>query len=198
MPLHRIISQWSGLFLLSHALSFFFFFSPSLQNESWIQPSLPGGERRAGGLADQSWASEADTQTEGAFCCSALIAVQDNFPFGPKKIKRWRVREQISSASSVFFLLVMVNAQSQLIKVTVVLVCGSVTAPTMMSSGTTTGLLFPAWPAPCQPPDSSRLAFSPLFPGPLLLFPLTFHFSSPRGPTENTAQIRASEPQSQP
>ncbi|TWW77204.1 hypothetical protein D4764_12G0005940 [Takifugu flavidus] len=39
------------------------------------------------------------------------------------------------------------------------------------------GLLFPAWAAPCQPPDSS---------------------SSPRGPTENTAQIPASEPQSQP
>lgn len=66
--LHRIISQWSWLFLLSHALSPSFFFS-SLQNESWIQPSLPEGEWRAGEWADQSRASDADTQTNRAFCC---------------------------------------------------------------------------------------------------------------------------------
>lgn len=117
MPLHRIISQWSGLFLLSHALYFFFFSSPSLENESWIQPSLPGGGRQAGGPADQSRASEADAQTEGAFCCSALLDVQDNFPFGPKKKTRRRVREHACWASLVLSLPVMVEAQ---------FVCGSV------------------------------------------------------------------------
>lgn len=74
------------------SLLFFFFFS-SLQNESWIQPSIPEGERRAGEWADQSWASEADTQTEEAFCCAALIELEDNFPFGLKKIKRWEREE---------------------------------------------------------------------------------------------------------
>lgn len=42
------------------------------------------------------------------------------FTFGPKKMKRRCAREQISSPSSVFVFLVVVNAASRLFKVTVV------------------------------------------------------------------------------
>lgn len=95
-PLHRIISQWSWLFLLSHAL-FPFFFLPSLQNESWIQPSLPGGERRAGEWADQSWASEANTQTKDAFCCRRKLP-----HLAWRRYKDWARGDRIAGVTCAF------------------------------------------------------------------------------------------------
>lgn len=143
--------------------------------------------------------------------CAALIKLEDNYRFGLKKIRRWSVRRQnkwLHLCLSVFSLTrymksplpssLLCRLSNQTGQCVFIWVGGRVSAPFIMSSGTMTALLFPAWPTLSQPPDSSRLAFSPLSPGPPLLSPPAFLSSSPRGPTENTAQIQASEPQSQP
>lgn len=94
--LRRIISQWFWLF--SHMCSLLFLFFPSLQNESWIQSPAPGGKRRAGEWADQSWASEADG---GCLLLRvALIKLEDNHQFALKKIKRLSTGRHKQSTSA--------------------------------------------------------------------------------------------------
>lgn len=57
---------------------------------------------------------------------------------------------------------------------------GRISVPFIISTGTMAALLFPAWPTLSQPPDSSRLALSPLSPLALLFSPL--QLSSPALP----------------
>lgn len=115
MPLHRIISQWSGLFLLSHALSFFFFFFPLLHCKmNHGSNRLYPGE--SGELAARLTNHQLQRQTHRRRSLLLFIDVQDDFPFGPKKIKRRCVRRRGSWAAPVVSL-VMVSAQSQLSRV---------------------------------------------------------------------------------
>lgn len=197
MPFHRIISQRSGLFLLTCApFSFFFLPPPHCKMNHGSNHPYPGD---SGELADGLTNHELRRQTHKRrepFVVLHSSTCKTTSHLAWRKLKDGARGDKHNRLHLCFFFLrVILNLHPT--KVTVVFVCGRVT-PAMMWSGTTAGLLFPAWPALCQPPDSSGLVFSPLFPGPPLLFPLTFLFSSPRSPTENTAQIRASEPQSQP
>lgn len=109
------------------------------------------------------------TQTQGAFCCAALIELEDNSLFGLKKIKRWSVMRRQSQVHLCFSCYIssphpfsLLAAHPVRVAIVFIWVCGRLSAPFIESSGTTTALLFPAWPVLSQPPDSSRLAFSPL------------------------------------
>lgn len=102
--LHRIISQWSWLFLLSHALSPFFFIA------KWIMDPTVCTRGRAA-----SWRTGwpimsirgRHTDARSLLLCAALIELEDNYGFGRKKIKRWSVRRpnsRLHPSSSICFL----------------------------------------------------------------------------------------------
>ncbi|CAB1453858.1 unnamed protein product [Pleuronectes platessa] len=65
--------------------------------------------------------------------------LEDNYRFGPKKIKRRRVLSN-HTGHCVF-----------------IGVGGRISVPFILSTGTLAALLFPAWPTLSQPPDSSSL-----------------------------------------
>lgn len=91
MPLHRIISQWSWLFLLSHALTPFFLIA------KWIMdPTVCTRGRAASWRMGWPIMSIRGRHTDGGslLLCTALIKLEDNYRFGLKKIKRWSVRRQ--------------------------------------------------------------------------------------------------------
>lgn len=94
-PLHRIISQWSWQFLLSHALSpsFFFFFLIA----KWIMdPTVCTRGRAASWRMGWPIMSIRGRHTGGGrlLLCAALINLEDNYRFGLKKIKRQTVKRQ--------------------------------------------------------------------------------------------------------
>lgn len=103
MLLHRIISQWSRLFLLSHALPlifFFFFFLHCKMNHGSNHLLHPG---ESGAPAAWLTNQEPQRQTRGRrqpFVVPSSSTFTTTSPFGPKKLKRRCVcvREQRSAA----------------------------------------------------------------------------------------------------
>lgn len=194
-PLHRIISQWSWLFLLSHALSFFFSLPHCKMNHgsNRLYPGESG--ELANGLTNHEHRRQTHRRRE-PFVVRCTHQVRRQLPIWPEeKMKRWSIRRQnnqLHLCLSVFSLSSYIKPplpsslpcrlSNQTGQCVFIRVGGRVSAPFIMSSGTMTALLFPARPALSQPPDSSRLAFSPLSPGPTLLSPPAFLSSSPRGP----------------
>lgn len=92
-PLHRIISQWSWLFLLSHALSPFF---PLLIAKWIMDPTVCTRGRAASWRMGWPIMSIRGRHTDGGslLLCAALIKLEDNYRFGPKKMKRQSVKRQ--------------------------------------------------------------------------------------------------------
>lgn len=89
-PLHRIISQWSWLFLLSHALSPFFFFFFFLIAKWIMDPAIFTRGRVASWRMGWPIKSIRSRHTNG----QSLLLLKTTSPFGLKKIKRWSVRRQ--------------------------------------------------------------------------------------------------------
>lgn len=102
-------------------------------------------------------------------------------PIWPNENQKTCVRKQTWSASAVFFFLVHIRAAAPA-NPSGRCVCGRVTTSAIMWSGTMAGLLFPAWPAPCQPPDSSRLVFNPSLPWPSSPLSPNFPLQLSQGP----------------
>lgn len=147
-PLHRIISQWSWLFLLSHAL-FPFFFPPLIAK--WIMdPTIFTRGRAASWRMGWPIMSIGGTHTEEG----RLLLSKETSPFGLKKIQRLSVRWPNSRCHLCVFIFLFLVALTPLVSLhslsnqnELIGVCGWALVPFMVSSGTVAAPLLPAWPS---------------------------------------------------
>lgn len=143
------------------------------------------------------------TQLQGAFCCAALIELEDNSLFGLKKIKRWSVMRRQSQVHLCFSCSMRSHPFSLL---AACLQSGQCVYLSVWQTFSTIHRV--KWDHDCSsiPCLASPLSASWQFqvsllcslPGPPLLFPLTFLFNSQRGPTENTLRSRPLSPKAIP
>ena len=98
-PLHRIISQWSWLFLLSHALFLFF---PHCKMNHGSNRLHPGeSSELANGLTNHEHQRQTHRRRK-PFVVPRTHQVRRQLPIWPEEIKRWSVSRQNKPTSFAF------------------------------------------------------------------------------------------------